>query len=191
MIIVPIKEEFDTLLLRSGTLVTLLEERRYNFIGEVRSFIGEVEKLAEKYRLPIAPEVGILRGRLCVIDEMTGGEQKSGYNPENRRVYRRNRDAYALKQLDDLCRLVRGYFASSDTVFQETLNLCRQMAAVAQAKALLPAFGAENKEAQIRKLWKKLEKDADLCSLCTHITGLAGMHNTIILFDRALSEIGV
>jgi hypothetical protein len=191
MIVVPMKEEFDNVLLRSGTLVNLLEEKRYNFISEVRSFIGEVEKLAEKYHLPFATEAGILRGRLCVIDEMTSGDQKGGYNPENRRIYRRNRDAYTLKQLDETCRLVRGYFAQADTMFQETVNLCRQTAAVASAKSLLPAFDAENRESQIRELWKKLEKDTDLCSLCTHITGLAGMHNTAILFDRALSEIGV
>jgi hypothetical protein len=191
MIVVPMKEEFDRLLLRSGTLINLLEERRFNFINEVRSFIGEVEKLAEKYQLPFAAEAGILRGRLCVIDEMTSGEQRGTYNPENRRIYRRNRDAYTLKQLDETCRLVRGHFAQADAMFQETVNLCRQTAAVASTKALLPEFDAENREGQIRELWKKLEKDADLCSLCTHITGLAGAHNTVILFDRALSEIGV
>jgi hypothetical protein len=191
MIIVPMKEEFDRLLLGSGALVNLLEERRFNFINEVRSFIGEVEKLAEKYQLPFAAEAGILRGRLCVIDEMTGGEQKGGYNPENRRIYRRNRDAYTLKQLDETCRLVRGYFAHADATFQETVNLCRQMAAIASAKALLPTFDDENRDGQIRELWKKLEKDPELCSLCTHITGLAGAINTAILFDRALREIGV
>jgi hypothetical protein len=192
MVIIPIKEEFDKMLLKSGTLVNLLEERRYTFIGEARTFIGEVERLAEKYQLPFAVEAGILRGRLCVIDEMSGGERKGGYNPENRRIYRRNRDAYALKQLDETCHLVRNYFSQAEATFQETLNLCRQMAAIAQAKALLPAaLDEQNRDVQIRHLLEKLRKDPDLAGLCTHITGLAGLHNSVILFDRALSDLGV
>lgn len=193
MVIIPIKEEFERLLLTAGPLVDQLEQRRYTFIDSIRDFAGSVEKLGEKYRLPFAVEAGIIRGRLCVVDEMSGVRQEyrqgGSYAGENRRVHRHNREAYALKQLDELCRLVRGYFASADTVFQEAQNLCRQMAAVAQAKGLLPPK-KEKRDDQPGRLFEQFKADADLAALCTHIVGLAGLHNTIILFDRALGEIG-
>ncbi len=199
MILIPIKEEFDQMLFSVSSLVTQLEEHRYTFIDEVRAFIGLVEKQAEKYRIPIASEIGILRGRLCVIDEVLGSSRSNGggYNPDTRRAYRRNRDAFTLKQLDETCQLIRNYFSAAETIFQETLGLCRQAASIAQIKAILPVFVQETKtdqrdrETQLRSLWEKMKQDPDLCSLCTHIIGLAGIHNTIILFDRALGEIGV
>lgn len=194
MIIIPIKEEFDRMLLTVSALIDQLEQRRYTFIDESRNFAGSVEKLGEKYQLPFSVEAGIIRGRLCVVDEMTGFRQEhrqgNGYGGESRRTYRRNREAYALKQLDELCRQVRSYFAQADAVFQESLNLCRQLAAVAQTKAILPQLEKEGRDKQIRQLFEKFRQDTDLAGICTHVLGLAGLPNAVILFDRALGEIG-
>ena len=102
MVIIPIKEEFERLLLTTGPLVDQLEQRRYTFIDSIRDFAGSVEKLGEKYRLPFAVEAGIIRGRLCVVDEMSGVRQEyrqgGNYTGENRRAYRHNREAYALNK---------------------------------------------------------------------------------------------
>lgn len=201
MIILPIKEEFERALYSVSEIVSLLETHKYTFIDEVRAFIGSLEKRAEKYHLPFASEIGIIRGKMCVIDEALDFPSGSSYHPETRRIQRRNREAYALKRLDDACQLVRSYCTSSQASFTEAQNLCRQIAAVAAVKQLIQTEvteenaateqSAQAHEASVCALWHTITSDSDLCSLCTHVIGLIGYHNTIILFDRALGETGV
>jgi hypothetical protein len=190
VILLPIKEEFDQMLLTVSSVVTQLEEHRYSFIDEVRDFISKAVTAAEKYHLTFAPEMEIIKGKLYVIDEM--GEfqrQGAGYSPDTRRSYRRNREAFALRRLDEACQLIRGYFAASEAAFSECETVCRQIASVAQTKGLIPGFESGNREAQLRALLEKLTQDRDLYSPCTQITGMVGIHNAVILFDRALDEV--
>jgi hypothetical protein len=191
MILVPVKEEFDQLLLSVSGVVALLEGHRFSFIDEVRVFISTIEKAAEKYHLPFASEMEILRGKLYVIDELGDFQQRGGggYNPETRRVYRRNREAFALKRLDEACQLTRNYFAAADASFSESQTLCRQMASIARTKGLIPELTSEGRDTQLRTVVSQFTKDQDLCSLSTHVIGLIGIHNTVILFDRALMEV--
>lgn len=68
--------------------------------------------------------------------------------------------------------------SNASAQFAEANRLIRQMLPVSLRKGLISSSAADS--------WSAIESDADLGTIATHVVGLAGRADAIVLFSRAL-----
>jgi hypothetical protein len=71
--------------------------------------------------------------------------------------------------------------------FAEGEKLTRQIVAVAHRKGLiLPNPGVDKRAEMLKATWQAMAVDVDLGAATTHLVGLVGAHDVLILLDRML-----
>lgn len=181
-------EEIQERLLRLPTLVSRLEARDAGFAAAVREWLADTEKVLVGNRIPAAGELATLRGTLISAER---GTIPTGVSVEGRATPRKIRDAAAADVLrraeDALSDAVRADAARVG----EAERLVHQVVSVALRKGILPPPpGSGSHTDMLRTAWSLVCADPDTGAAATHVAGLVGPHDALVLLDRALAAAG-
>ncbi len=177
-------EEIQSLLLRVPKLIGDLERRDPNFLGAVKEWLTQMEQVLLNNRLPVAAEVAVLRGVLIGAER---GVMPPGMVFRGRPTARKIKDASAADVLRKAEELVANAIRGDAAQFAEGERLARQLVTVAQRKGLVPAASRADRHAEmLNAIWRALIADPDLGPATTHLAGLVGTYDALILLDRML-----
>jgi hypothetical protein len=177
-------EEIQGVLLRTPQLVRELEGREASFFGSVKAWLAQCEQVLISNRLTIAAAIATLRGSLISTER---GSIPAGLGFSGKATPRKVRDAAAAEVLRQAEEVISNSVRADAARFAEAEKLMRQIVAVAQKKALrLPGNDAVNRSDGLKGLWSDMTRDADLSAVTTHLVGLIGPSDVLILLDRVL-----
>lgn len=166
-------------------LFDAFEGRKPGFRTDASKWIHDLEDLLKSYNLPEAYEISLIRADIAL------GSRRVRMNSNNnnsrsgsRRAQRLTLTADGLKRAGEV--VVKSMRITSDLI-AEGERIARQLAAIGKAKGVRVSHPDNWPEAA--DSWKKVLSDNDLISAATHLTGLVGRNNAIILFARAQSEV--
>jgi len=177
-------EEIQRLLLRVPELIDRLGERDPNFAGSVKEWLTQAERVLINNRLAVAAEVAVLRGVLISAEL---GVIPPGMAFSKRTTMRKIRDGSAADVLRKAEELISSAIRADAMRFAEGEKLTQQILAVAQRKGLIPANPSRDKHAErLQAIWQAMIMDPDLGAATTHLAGLLGAYDVLILLDRML-----
>ena len=183
MILIPMMEDLDGIINELPGLIDMLEENGGDLKKDSIGFVQKLETAAEKYRLPIAPQLSVIRGRLIC------GAPKPENTLLNRREYRALQKSFILSQLEAVSDCVNGYLADSRKVFAECERLACQVTVRLKAKGELDNYEAASLSGG--GIMALASRDGELAPIVVHITGLIGAINARIIFDKTMSQSGL
>jgi hypothetical protein len=176
-------EEIQGLLLRVPVLIRELDARDPNFAGSVKAWLTQGEQILTSNRLTVAAQVAALRGVLISAER---GAVPSGMAFTKRTTTRTIKDAAAADVLRRAEELMSSAIHADTLRFAEGEKLTRQIVAVAHRKKLTDAPGVDKHPEILKTIWQAMVKDPDLAAATTHLVGLVGPHDVLILLDRML-----
>ena len=176
-------EGMDGILNEMPGLIDKLGESGGDLQNDSIGFVQKLETAAEKYRLPIAPQLSVIRGKLIC------GAPKPENTLLNRREYRTLQKSFILSQLEAVNDCIDGYFADSRKVFAECERLACQVTVRLMAKGELDDYEAANLSGG--EIMALASRDGELAPIVVHITGLIGAINSKIIFDKTMSQSGL
>lgn len=182
MILIPMLEEVDRIMSRLTELVDKLDSNESELRLLSIAIVKELEEAAQKYRLPILPQLAVIRGKL-----ICGAAKPSG--TLSHKDIKALQKRYILSQLDELNRCVQEYLADSRKAFYECERLACQIIVRLRAKGVLDGYTAANLNGD--KLTELAAQDSELAPIVVHITGLIGAVNTKVIFDKTMSLAGL
>jgi hypothetical protein len=165
-------------------LVGQYEQKSARFATDVGAWLKETESVLSSHRLPMASKLAALRARMI--------SSERGLIPPELRVSGRNsrrkaQDFVAADTLQKTEALLSELIHNSDQQLAEGERLIRQVVAAALGKGLLPARGpASAHQDWLKAAWQALAGDSELGSVTTHVAGLVGFPDVLILLDRAI-----
>lgn len=179
-------EEIQGLLLLVPGLIRGLDVRDALFAGSVKAWLLQGEQVLTNNRLTIAAQVATLRGVLISAER---GVIPSGMAFTKRTTPRTIRDAAAADVLRKAEELISGAIQADAGRFAEGEKLTRQLVAVAHKKRLhVAASPGDGHPDRLKSVWHAMIKDPDLGTAATHLIGLVGPHDVLILLDRILPK---
>ncbi len=182
MIFIPMIERIDSIMRGISQLVDKLTENESELVSNSIYLIKELEETADKYRLPIVPQLSVIRGKLIC------GAAKPA-ETISRKDMKALQKRYILSQLDELNKCVQGYLEDSRKIFSECERLACQVTVRLMAKGVLKEYDAANLSGD--RLIKLASDDDELVPIVIHITGLIGAVNTNVIFDKTMSLAGL
>lgn len=182
MILIPMLEKLDGIMSGMTELINKLNANEAELIKQSVEMVRELEDMAQSYRLPIQPQLAIIRGKLMC-------EPSKPNETMSRKDSRALRKRYILSQLDELNRCVQEYLSDSRKAFYECERLACQIIVRLRAKGVLDGYTAANLNGD--KLTELAAQDSELAPIVVHITGLIGAVNTKVIFDKTMSLAGL
>lgn len=177
-------EEIQGMLLRVSELIDSLEKRDPSFVGSVKEWLTQAEQVLISNRLAVAAEVAVLRGVLVSAER---GVIPPGMAFSTRTTIRKIKDASAADVLRKAEELISISISADAARFAEGEKLTQQIVAVAQRKGLIPVTPSLDKHTEMLKsIWQAMIMDPDLGAATTHLAGLVGAYDVLILLDRML-----
>ncbi len=177
-------EDIQAMLLRVPGLVHELEERDPGFVGSVKAWLTQAEQVLINNRLAVAAEVAVLRGVLISAER---GVIPPGMTFSTRTTMRKIKDAAAADVLRKAEELIFSAISADAVRFAEGEKLTQQIVAVAQRKGLIPVTPCVDKHTErLKAIWQAMNMDPDLGAVTTHLAGLVGAYDVLILLDRML-----
>ena len=177
-------EEIQGMLLRVPELIDSLEKRAPSFVGSVKEWLTQAEQILISNRLAVAAEVAVLRGVLISAER---GVIPPGMAFSTRTTIRKIKDASAADVLRKAEELISSAISVDAVRFAEGEKLTQQIVAVAQRKGLIPVTPRGDKHTEMLKaIWQAMIIDPDLGAVTTHLAGLVGAYDVLILLDRML-----
>jgi len=177
-------EEIQRLLLLVPGLIRALDSHDPDFAEAVKEWLGQVEQALTNNRMAIAADVAVLRGVLISAER---GVIPAGLVFNGRTTVRKIKDACAADVLRKAEEIISAAVKGDVARFAEGERLTQQIVAVAQRKGLIPAASNVDRHTEmLNAIWHAMIVDPDLGSATTHLTGLVGMPDTLILLDRML-----
>lgn len=177
-------EAIKELLFQVSLLVDAFEAKSPGFVGEVKEWFCQIEHVLTKNRMPVAANVAALRGLLIGAER---GMIPEGIQVQGRVTTRKVTMVTAIDLLYKVETAVSQAIQADMAQLDEAERLARQIAVVAQSKGLFSSKLADYNHSQMLQLaWKLIEADPDLASVATHLKGLVGAYDVLILLDRAL-----
>jgi len=177
-------EEIQEMLLRLPGVVSGLERREAGFAAVVREWLAETEKVLVANRLAAAGEVATLRGALISAER---GAVPAGVSVEGRATPRKVRDATAADVLRKAESAVSAAVRADAARVGEAERLVYQVVSVAVRKGVLPPPPGSGSHTEVlRAAWALVSDDPDTGAAATHVVGLVGPHDALVLLDRAL-----
>lgn len=177
-------EEIQAILLLVPGLIRELELRNVNFADSVKVWLAHAEHVLSNNRLAAAAQVAGLRGVLISAER---GVIPSGLIFSKRATPRMIRDAAAAEVLRKAEELISSAINTDTARFAEGEKLMRQIVAVAHKKRLtVVAPVATSHSEMLKSIWQAMIEDPDLGTAATHLVGLVGAHDVLILLDRML-----
>lgn len=183
MLLLPVAEEFDASLCGIPALIAQYEQHSDDFFDSVGQWLGTLEDIAEKYRLPILSELSLVRGRLLGDARAMEAETPK----PTRKAYAIRRDGYAIRALGEAQQCVGSLFQPLKAACEECSAILRQVAACLVAGGGLPSPTTPNRAAAALSLAKC---DPQYAAVMAQVIGRVGIYNAQILFDRVLPEAG-
>lgn len=185
MVLIPMMESFDGILSEMTAIVCKLEKNSGDFFNESVAFVRKLENTAENYRLPIAGELAVIRGKLLCGDE----DISDTVMYQNRKERRNQKQRFILRQLEQAYICVQKYFSSGRKLFAECESMACQVIVRLISKGLLKKH--DPSELSGAMIMKKASDDAELEPALTHIKGAVGAVNANIIFEKTMSLAGV
>jgi hypothetical protein len=150
----------------------------------VKQWLVRSETALRNNRLPAAATVAALRGTLIMADR---GVIPAGIAFSGRATPRKIRDASAADILRQAEGITAGAIRDDAARMAEGERLAQQIAAVAVRKGLVAGVAAAASHGErLSRLWTAVQADPDIGAASTHLAGLVGQTNTLILLDRSL-----
>ena len=182
-------EAIKELFFQVPLLVDAFEAKSPSFVHEVKEWLCQIEHVLTQNRLPVVANVATLRGLLIGAER---GMIPEGIQVQGRMTTRKVTMAtaiYLLYKVDDaVSQAIQADIAQLD----EAERLARQIAVVAQSKGLFSSKLTDSNHSQMLQMtWKLIEADLDLASVATHLKGLVGTYDVLILLDRAMPSEGI
>jgi hypothetical protein len=185
MLHIPNLEEIEGILLRVPGLIERLEGHDPAFGGAVTEWLKEAEQALTNNRLTAAATVATLRGMLISAERGVLPPERCA---DGRAPSRKVKDAYAA----DLLRTAEGHVASAISApaaqIAEAERLTRQLVTLARRKGLIPPeTGGGSLSERLNDIWQRMMADPELAGATSHVAGLVGNQDSLILLDRALA----
>jgi len=172
-----ILDRIDDLRLGVPRLVDRYADGDPEFAQAVNQWLRQLEDVMASGRMAAVATVATLRGTLVAAEDGTVPE---GMTFSGRATPRRIRDAVAadmLRRADDAVVTATSGDAGR---FAEAGRLVQQMLPIALRKGLIGTSADSS--------WSALEADPDLAAVATHVVGLAGRSDALLLLGRALQS---
>jgi len=100
---------------------------------------------------------------------------------------RKIKDATSVDVLQKADRIISAAIEASVTQITEGERLTRQVVALAIRKGMVQKENLHGHDEMLREIWRKMSLDPELQPVTTHIIGLVGAYDALILLDRSLS----
>lgn len=119
MVLIPMMESFDGILSEMTAIVCKLEKNSGDFFNESVAFVRKLENTAENYRLPIAGELAVIRGKLLCGDE----DISDTVMYQNRKERRNQKQRFILRQ--PALTHIKGAVGAvnANIIFEKTMSL--------------------------------------------------------------------
>lgn len=177
-------EEIQGALLRVPALVRILDERGPGFAAAAKEWMIQVERILQDNRLAVAAEIAALRGTLISAER---GAMPAGLVFNGRPSARKVREAAAADVVRKAESAISNAIRDDAARCAEGERLAQQIVAVALRKRIAPMAGQFSLHGDmLRALWRTLVADAELSQAATHLAGLVGPQDALILLDRKL-----
>lgn len=174
MILIMVMQEFDRKLSEISNLISQMENDFYHFEREALRLVLELEKMSEKYGLPIQKELALVRGNLVC-----------GYSSEkaallSRKERGKEKQRYVVQQLTEAVEHIEGYFSESRKQFERCEQVCGQIIVGAYYKGLYK---------QQQDLFLLAAQEEELAPHMAEIQGMVGCANARVIFEQAKAYI--
>jgi len=177
-------EEIQGMLLRVPELIDRLESHDPDFAVLVKGWLTETEQVLTNNRLAVAADVAVLRGVLISAER---GLLPEGMVLTGRKTARKIRDAAAADALRRSSDIISDAIRGDTAQIAEGEKLTRQLVALAERKGILPCDpDAGGHDEKLNAIWHAMSEDPDLGPATTHLAGLVGGYDALVLLDRML-----
>ncbi len=170
-------KEFENYFAQMIPLIDLIAAESYIAEEKTGTYILTLVKLSEKYNMPFASDIALIRGRV------------NTYTPEDgervtTRTGRRKKNRFFIECLTEAKVYADNYFAKSRQLLDESSVLLRKLASVALSKGIV-----RNDNTDIDYIMDKIRHDAELMPALTSAIGTVGFLNTRYLLENAINEV--
>ncbi|MEA1965778.1 MAG: hypothetical protein U9N05_00645 [Euryarchaeota archaeon] len=177
-------EEIQGTLLHVPELIDSLENRDPNFAVLVKDWLTEAEQVLINNRLAVASDVAVLRGVLISAER---GVLPDGMVLTGRKTARKIRDAAAADALRRASELISDAIRGDAAQIAEGEKLTRQLVALAERKGIVPDDPDTRGHSEtLNTIWRAMSEDPELGPATTHLAGLVGAYDALVLLDRML-----
>ena len=177
-------EEIQSIKLRIPELIQHFENRDTKFASLTKEWLIEAEKVLVNNSMAVAADVSVLRGVLISAER---GVIPSGIMFSGKTTARKIKDATSVDVLQKADRIISAAIEASVTQITEGERLTRQVVALAIRKGMVQKENLHGHDEMLREIWRKMSLDPELQPVTTHIIGLVGAYDALILLDRSLS----
>lgn len=178
-------EEIQNMLLRVSDLVDRLDRQDPSFVHEVKCWLLALEEVLGSNRMPVAGNVGVLRGLLISAER---GIIPVGIEFHGRSTGRKIREATATDALRRANELVSNAVLEDVSRVAEAERVARQLVTLANYKDLiLPYPHGSDHTKSLKTIWRNMSADPDIGPGVVHLLGLLGPHDALIALDRAIT----
>jgi hypothetical protein len=134
-----------------------------------------------------AADVAVLRGILISAER---GVIPSGIVFNGKMTSRKIKDATAADVLRKAEQIISDAIKAPAAQIAEGERLTRQIVALSIRKGLIQNKTISGHDEMLKEIWSQISSDPELGPVTTHITGLVGTYDALILLDRSLPALG-
>jgi hypothetical protein len=178
-------EEIESHLLKIPALVRHFEDRGPEFVSAVKAWLVAAEDMLVNNRLAVASEIAVCRGALISAERGF----PNGPVPTSRSGTRHLKEAQAASLLKHATNSVTEAIRSRRSQIDEAERVMMQMVAVAGRLGLIPPESGQERTAYLQSIVQAMSGRGELASFLTHVTGLLGNSDTLIILDRSLASL--
>lgn len=172
-------EEFEQYFEKMIPVTESIEKELYLPEEKACGYLAGLVALSEKYRLPFAADIAILKAQISNYTPDLQEKERS-----NGKYDRKRKKQYILGCLAEAKAYADTYFSKTRQLLEESSILLRKVAAVADAKGVLDG-------APVDQVVRKMKQDAELMPALTSAAGTVGYQNMICLLERAIADVTV
>jgi len=177
-------EEIENLLLQLPALFKQREQLSANFSLDVGIWLNLLEKVFTNNRLYQAGYLASLHSGLIAAEQ---GEIPTGLEFRGRPTRLRVLSAVAAQSLQHAVEVASTLIAENKPRLAEAERIAQQLVAVAFARGMIEERDhTMNNTQYLLNIKKNLATNADLEGAVTHLEGLVGPYDALILLDRAM-----
>jgi hypothetical protein len=179
-------EEIHSLLLSVPDLYNQMERRDPNLLINTKKWFLLCEDVCKNYRLSISSNISGLRGLLISAERGIKPKEIELIREVTKRKIIDASIAFCLRSAVDL---FTALIKKDQDRIDEAERIMMQLVTIGISKRLIPKKGNdENNSEYLKKAWAKLSSDIDISGGVTNMLSLAGPNDSLIIFDRVLSN---
>lgn len=177
-------EEIQNLRLRIPKIIHSYEKSDLRFTDFVKEWLSQAEQMLVNNRLAVAADVAVLRGLLINAER---GVLPDGFTFLGQKTNRKIKAAVAADVLHKADEIISNAIKGTVAQITEGENIARQLVTLAQRKGLIPVNSRVSGHTEwLNSIWKAMLQDPELGPATTHLAGIVGVYDALILLDRLL-----